>query len=321
MERWWDGTTWTEYTRTAPVPTGDPAAGQQLYGGQPPYGQRPYGGQQPFGYPSGDVIGAPGGRRRRPATVVIAIVAALVVIGGVIAGIVALDNHDDDNSADKSNPVPTSTLPPHSGQPSNPQSPDPDDPDNPDGPGGPSDGPAVDLLDGISLPLPDGWQGGTTQAGVASIYTGVYDCPGNGGTSGQCTLGGVSSQPAKQLKLTATTAEGVAKEDIKGDAAAAYAPATYGKTTSHQEIQSKAVTVAGQQGYLVRWKVDTTSGTQGYVESLAFPSPSKSSQIVVVRFGFDVGGKAPGQDVIDQITQGIKADTSAGSSGSGGTGV
>src|SRR4051794_23310339 len=45
MERWWDGSTWTEYTRTAPAP--QPA--------QPVYP----------GYPSGDVIASPGGAGSR----------------------------------------------------------------------------------------------------------------------------------------------------------------------------------------------------------------------------------------------------------------
>jgi hypothetical protein len=42
--------------------------------------------------------------------------------------------------------------------------------------------------------------------------------------------------------------------------------------------------------------------------------------LVVVRFGFDIGGKAPSPSVIDQITKGIKADSSTPGS-SGGTGV
>ncbi|MFJ2956065.1 DUF2510 domain-containing protein [Streptomyces sp. NPDC087270] len=313
MERWWDGTTWTEYTRTAPVPTGAPANGQQLYGGQPSYAP----------YPSGDVIGSPGGGNRRPRTVAIAIVVALVVIGGIVAAVVAVGNNGSDSADKKSSPAPSATLPQHTGGPQDPQSQNPDDPSNPDDPGAPSDGgPAVDLLDGISLPVLDGWTGGTSQDGSASVSTGSYDCPND--TTGQqsCSLGGAYSEPAKSLKITATTAEAAAKQDIAGNASSSYNSDTYGATTSHQQLQSKAVTVAGQQGYLVRWKISTKSGTGGYVESLAFPSPSHSSQIVIVRFGFDITAKAPGQDVIDQITQGIKADSSAGSGGStGGTGV
>ncbi|BBA96133.1 putative membrane protein [Actinacidiphila reveromycinica] len=313
MERWWDGTAWTEYTRTAPVPAGAPVNGQQPYGGPPAYAP----------YPSGDVIGSPGGGSRRTRTVAIAIGVALVVIGGIVAAVVAVGNNNGDDSASKNGPGPTATLPQRSGQPQAPQSQNPDDPSDPDAPGAPSTGgPAVDLLDGISLPVPDGWTGGTAQDGSASISTGSYDCPNDTSGDQACSLGGAYSEPAKELKVTATTAEAAAKQDISGNASTAYSSDTYGATTSHQELQSKAVTVAGQKGYLVRWKVATKSGTDGYVESLAFPAPGKSSQIVIVRFGFDISAKAPGQDVIDQITDGIKADSTGSSSGStGGTGV
>ncbi len=131
--------------------------------------------------------------------------------------------------------------------------------------------------------------------------------------------GGVFSQPADSLQLTATSAQAAAKEDIAGNAKGSYGPDVYGATTSHQQVASQAVTVAGQQGYLVRWKVNTQSGTSGYVESLAFPSPSQGGRLVVVRFGFDIGPKAPGLSAMDQITQGIKADSSSG--GGSGTGV
>ncbi|WP_435136108.1 DUF2510 domain-containing protein [Actinacidiphila sp. bgisy144] len=315
MERWWDGTAWTEYTRTAPVA---PTAGQQPYGGPPGYAP----------YPSGDVIGSPGGGNRRPRTVAIAIGVALVVIGGIVAAVVAVGNNNgSDNSASSSNRGPNATMPQRSGGPGNPeqnpQSQNPSDPSQPTDPTNPSGGDtAVDVLDGISLPVLDGWTGGTTQDGLASISTGSYTCPGDTSGQQQCSLGGAYSEPAEALKVTATTAEAAAKADITGNAAEAYSSDTYGATTSHQQLQSKAVTVAGQKGYLVRWKVSTKSGTEGYVESLAFPAPSKSSQIVIVRFGFDVSSKAPGQDVMDEIAAGIKADSSGASSGStGGTGV
>ena len=74
--------------------------------------------------------------------------------------------------------------------------------------------------------------------------------------------------------------------------------------------------MAGREGLLVRWKVVTSKGDDGYVESLAFPSPADSKQLVVVRFGIDVSGEAPKQSVIDDITEGIKkASISGGGSG------
>jgi hypothetical protein len=297
MERWWDGTAWTEYTRTPPVPDAAFA----------------------YPYPSGDVIASgpegPGGRRRTGA-VVIALVAALVLIGAVVAGILVLGKSGDDKKDAKSSPSPRVTAP-HRGIPG----PTPSN-GGPGGSGGtPSSGDAaVDGYDGISLPVLDGWQGTSGQGGVgAGLGTGEYPCPQD--SSQHCELGGVSSQPAAAVKITSTDPEEAAKADIAPNAASSYDERTYGPTTSHQVLASRPVTVAGQQGYMVRWKVTTQSGTDGYVESLVFPSPSDHSRLVVVRFGFDVGGKAPGLDVMDRITQGIKADSSGGSTGGSGTGV
>lgn len=267
-------------------------------------------GQPAYPYPAADVIASPGGDGRRTGSVVVAIVVALVIIGGVVAGIMVLGKGSSDNDAD-GGPTPSAT---HARPPATDQ---PDDPSNPDT-GGRTSGVAVDGNDGISLPILSGWQGDDSSAtSAASLVTGEYQCPGDQTKS--CVRGGVFSQPAQSLKLTATDPQAAAEQDITGNAKDSYGADIYGPTTSHQELASQAVTVAGQKGYMVRWKVVTKSGTDGYVESLAFPSPSGGGRLVLIRFGFDVGGQAPGLDVMDRITQGIKADSSG--SGSGGTGV
>jgi hypothetical protein len=277
---------------------------------------------QPFaghpGYPGDVVAGGPGGGGRRTGAVVIAIVAALVLIGGVVAGILVLGKDDNNKNA---SPAPSSSAP-RRGQVPAPQSPTPGqqspDPNSPGGSQG-SGGKAVDGYDGISLPVLSGWSGTSGDNGIgASVVTGGYPCPGD--ATKDCVRGGVFAQPAEALKLTATGAEAAAKQDIAPNAADSYSTDIYGATTSHQQLASKAVTVAGQKGYMVRWKVVTKSGTSGYVESLAFPSPRDPKHIAVVRFGFDVGGSAPALSVMDRIAQGIKADSSGGST-TGGTGV
>lgn len=300
MERWWDGSAWTEYTRTAPAPPTAPPD----YPGYPQAG---------YGIPAPDT-------GRRTGTVVIALVASLVLIGAVVAGILVLGK--DDNGKDDAKGTPT---PSHSAG----KLPQPR-PSDRGGDGGGSTGgdggsdgsggdptKAIDAQDAISLPVLDGWQG---QSGVTAAAASVspYNCPGT--QQPDCTLGGVNVRSAEAAGLTATTPRAAAEQDIAPNAAESYGQDTYGKTTSHQQIKAGAVTVAGQQGYLVRWKVVTESGTQGYVESLVFTSPT-SKQLVVVRFGFDITAKAPTLADMDKITQGIKTDTSLSKGASGGTGV
>jgi uncharacterized protein DUF2510 len=311
MERWWDGNAWTEYTRTAPV--------QDIVQG----GSYPAQGPYAYPYPSGAVATPPGGGGRRTGTVVIAIMAALVLIGAVVAGVLVLgkDNGNGDKSADAT-PTP-SGAPPHRGQRTPPSTGGQGDQG---GSGGtpstaPSPGsPVVDAYDGISLPVLDGWQGTAGTNGIgANVVTGGYPCPTD--SSQDCVRGGVFAEPAAALKISGSDPEAAAKADIAPNATNAYGASTYGPTTGHQQVASQSVTVAGQKGYMVRWKVTTKSGTNGYVESLVFPSPFNKAKLVVVRFGFDIGGKAPGPDVMDRITQGIKADDSGGTTSSGGTGV
>ncbi|MFF1505223.1 DUF2510 domain-containing protein [Streptomyces sp. NPDC058316] len=172
------------------------------------------------------------------------------------------------------------------------------------------DGYATDLAGGISLPVPDGWKGKSGIAG-AGVTTGEYACPGD--TSQQCVRGGVFSMPATALRLDTTTAKATATKDISANATESYGEKIYGGITSHQELKSEPVTVAGQQGYLVRWKVVTKNGDDGYVQSLAFPSPRSKEMLIVVRSGFDINAKAPALSVMDDITKGIKAASGTGS--------
>ncbi|PNV31652.1 hypothetical protein C1708_04460 [Streptomyces sp. DH-12] len=161
-------------------------------------------------------------------------------------------------------------------------------------------GSVTDSLSGISLPVPEGWYGEELQIGAALTSKDSYDCPGD--TSKTCVKGGAYSAPAVVLGTRGATAEEVAKADIAANAEESYGGESYGRITSHDVLVSKAVTVAGQKGYLVRWKAVTQEGSDGFVQSLAFPSPARPDQIVVVRFGVDTDQR---QTVLDEITEGI----------------
>ncbi|MFF4349275.1 DUF2510 domain-containing protein [Streptomyces sp. NPDC001530] len=314
-ERWWDGKAWTDQTRlvgsaaTWGPPAHPPAAGP---------------------YPA-----FPPGSPRRGLRTGIAVAAAIAVLAGIGGGVYALTKDDGNggNSANSQGPGGQNGqggpgggqggtggpgggqgesggpggLPGGSGG-SGGQTPAPGQSAQPQT----EDGYAVDAVSGISIPIPDDWTAKANTAGAAIATKDTYKCPGD--TSEDCQRGGAYSAPALAQRLTSTTAEAAAKEDISKNATESYGKG-YGTITSHTELASKAVTVAGEKGYLVRWKVVTSKGDDGYVESLVFPSPADSKSLVVVRFGIDVSSKAPKQSVIDTITKGIKVASGAGGNG------
>jgi hypothetical protein len=259
-------------------------------------------------YPGSPAPG-PRNRGRRIALGVGAVVVATAIAGGFML----LGRDGDDGGGDAvgradSGPGPSTapSLP-------EPRTPAPDGPRGEGGSGGgesgvpqqpqTEDGYATDAASGISIPVPDGWTGESGAVG-AGVTTGKYSCPGD--TSQSCVRGGVFSLPAVALNISDTKAKSVAEKDIDANAEESYGGTTYGKISSHQQLKSEAVTVAGQKGYLIRWKVVTSKGDDGYVQSLAFPSPNSSGLLVVVRSGFDVNAEAPELVVMDDITKGIK---------------
>ncbi|MFJ1665646.1 DUF2510 domain-containing protein [Streptomyces bottropensis] len=332
-ERWWDGKAWTDQIRPVGSAAGFGPPAYSPGGGPYPPGAGPYpaaAGSYPSaagGYPGYPGYPAPAPRRGLRIGIAVAVAAAVLVSIGV--GVYALAGDDGGSEG-------STTSQGSGGQngrgddgggggddggrggPGGSGGSDGRTP-GPDGSGQPpqvEDGYATDTTSGISLPVPEGWLGGPLQSGAQVTTEASYKCPAD--ATKTCTRGGAYSSPAELLKLKATTAEAAAKEDISQAAEDAYGTEGYGKITSHQELASKAVTVAGEKGYYVRWKVVTGKGDDGYVESLAFPSPADSARLVVVRFGVDVSDKAPKQSVIDEITKGIKkASISGGGSGQG----
>jgi len=318
-ERWWDGSAWTDRTRLA-----EPSAawGPPTVVAQPgaPFGAGPYPGAAP----------SPARRRGRTA---VAVAAAILVLAGVGGGVYALtaDDGGSGNTArseapggqgDRGGPFGGQGGPfgdqggsggsggsggPGGSGGSDGQTPAPGEPGGPQS----EDGYALDPFNGISIPVPDGWSGGMIDGGATVQSKGEYKCPGD--PSKTCSTGGAYSASADAQGLAAATAEAAAKQDIAKNAEESYGGNSYGGITSHQVLASKAVTVAGQQGYMVRWKAITKDGADGYVESLVFPSPAGTKHLVVVRFGIDVGANAPAPSVLDQITKGIKSASLGGS--------
>ncbi|MFJ3230597.1 DUF2510 domain-containing protein [Streptomyces sp. NPDC086787] len=296
-ERWWDGTAWTDRTRPA-----QPAAAW----GPPvqPQGTGPYAAQHGYpaypGYPGYPAVPPPGGRRG--VRTGIAVTVAVAVLASIGFGVYALTRGDsgDGNRADSRRGADGPGGPEGRGDGPGGESPSPESSRPPAIPGG---GTVHDPLNGISLPVPKGWTGQETGQGAWLTSGDTYKCPGD--TAKSCTAGGAYSMPV----LNGSTAEEIAKGDIAKNAEESYGGATYGSITSHKVLASQAVTVAGQKGYLIRWKAVTSQGADGVVESLAFPSPANPRRFVVVRFGIDAGKQ---ETVIEEITNGIKVSSGGG---------
>ncbi|MGW3729219.1 DUF2510 domain-containing protein [Streptomyces sp. F001] len=302
-ERWWDGRAWTDQTRpTGSAAAWGPPAGPptvDAYPTQPGYPGHP-------GYPG--YPAQPPAAPRRGLRTGIAVTVAAVVLASIGVGVYALTKDDGGGASRADSQQGPGGAGPSDGPSGGPfgdgQSPGPDESRAPEVEGG---GTVSDAVNGISLPVPEGWTGQAFSVGAQLTSDDAYECPGD--TSKTCTKGGAYSAPAEVLGTEGSTPEEVAKADIAANAEESYGGTTYGKITSHEVLASKAVTVAGQKGYLVRWKAITSKGADGYVESLAFPSPADSGQLVVVRFGVDADQKV---SVIDEITKGIEESSGGG---------
>ncbi|MCX4668524.1 DUF2510 domain-containing protein [Streptomyces sp. NBC_01381] len=278
VERWWDGSAWTEHRRTPEAPH----LGQAQPGFGPPTQQLPV--------PSGG-----GGGR---AKVVALAVAGVVLVASIVTGAVVLGG--DDGEPTGGDPAPTTSEPVDTPSPTSPtpttSAPDPD----------PSH--LVDQLNGITIPVLDGWEKADNTVGSdPTIQTpDTYDCPGEGGF---CRHGTVYSRTATATDERSPKA--LALGDIKDAADRAYdqdaiGRELFGGITRHEKVKEGSVAVAGRSGYLVRWRVYTAKGPGGYVQSLAFPSSLGSEAPVIVRFAIDAGDGAPPLADLDKMTKGIR---------------
>ncbi|MFG2478286.1 DUF2510 domain-containing protein [Streptomyces fagopyri] len=291
VERWWDGTAWTDHRRQRGAVPVSPA---------PP---------EPGGH-------GPGPRRARAVALV---AAGAVLVTSIVTGVLVLGGNDGRGGA-----AAARTTPP--GTPSAPSAPSKGRyPAGPSSAGPRSGTPAVvvDELNGITLPLPKGWVEPRDVAEDDMVMTtpGTYDCPGD---PGLCRRGRVVS------RTVTANAEGspkaLAEQDIDDAANTAYdrdvvGGRPYRGIASHRLLKAGSVAVAGRAGYLVRWRVRTGVGPGGYVESLAFASSVGSQAPVIVRFAFDAGADGPPLADMDRITEGIRATGDAGTGGGVGSSI
>ncbi|THC50802.1 DUF2510 domain-containing protein [Streptomyces sp. A1499] len=297
VERWWDGTAWTEHRRTPEVPQAAPAA--QGFGPAPD--------------PAATAVMAPSSSGGGRAKILALAAAGVVLVASIVTGVVVLGKDDDGpgsvaapSTEAETGPAPTPTE-------KETRSPTADpDPDT-----------LVDDLNGITLPVPKGWEkDDDTVGGGATIQTpDIVDCPGD---SGLCRHGTVTSNTATGTNETDPKA--LALGDIEDAAEAAYDKdkldrQPYGGVTGHEQVKAGQVAVAGRAGYYVRWRVHTAKGPGGYVQSLAFASSVGSESMIIVRFTVGAADGAPPVSDMDEITAGIRSVDDSESSGGVGSGV
>lgn len=204
-ERWWDGRAWTDRTRPAGAaaawgpPAQVPAAGAApdhptvtAYPVHPGYSAQPVGPAPKRGLRTG-----------------IAVAVAVAVLASIGVGVYALTKDDGGGSGPG-----TAQGPGGQGGPGGPGGPfgDPGGSGGSGGDGGPGgdggsggsggaspspkgseapklkSGSVPDAVNGISIPIPDGWTGQQVGAGAQVTSDTTYDCPGD--TSKSCTKGG-----------------------------------------------------------------------------------------------------------------------------------
>ncbi|MEU8486295.1 DUF2510 domain-containing protein [Streptomyces sp. NPDC048641] len=295
-ERWWDGAAWTEHRRQ---PQNTPAAPQAF--GPPVEPPLPAAGPQ--------LPPAAPGRRAKA----IALAAAgIVLVAAIATGAVLLGRGDDDP---RSRTAPTTSTPTPTDPTATASSAEPTPTEDAST--------AADLLNGITLPVLDGWQKAENVVDDDMLITtpGTYDCPGD---SGLCRHGTIVSRTV--TGTDETSPEAIAEQDIKDAANASYDKngvdrQPFGGIESHQQIAARQTAVAGRAGYLVRWKVKTAKGPGGYVQSVVFPSSAGSESLVTVRITVDAGEDAPPLTDMDRIVKGIRAAGDSGADGGVGSSI
>ncbi|HWM36918.1 MAG TPA: DUF2510 domain-containing protein [Streptomyces sp.] len=199
---------------------------------------------------------------------------------------------------------------------SGPQAESPEDEGTGGGTGGPEEeGPGQDgeiPATGVDLPVLDGWERDPLGPMVG---TGEYTCPGSKKDS--CLRG---SAVIVVAGTDTGSAEDAAKNDIGRFAKLAYSKGTYGGITSHKAVASEKTKVAGEDAYRVRWKIVNRTKPDAYVESVAFPHPSGSGEMLLLRSGFDIHRSAPPLEDMDKLADGVTEGTGTGEGGSTGGG-
>ncbi|WP_062215386.1 DUF2510 domain-containing protein [Streptomyces sp. NBRC 109706] len=296
-ERWWDGSEWTAHVRptaealakTPTLPSGP--SGTDTGPGTPPPSRAP--GHALPTLPSGVPAGPPPRRpRRRTALLFLCLGALGLALAAAVLVPLLLDGGGRDGGQ-RGGPRPGPST----------------EQGGPDGGNGADTGAELSeqRVDGVALPLLDGWSEREAAGGVLLVHGG-YPCPADAELD--CLEGGAQLRALPGAGTLST--EGVARADIPELQRDAYPPTAYGGVFGTEELAAEPVTVAGQPGYRVRVRLSTPLG-HAQIESVAFVSPQDRDTLLLLRLTWDEVDSAPPLEDLAEILRG----TTTVSTGSG----
>lgn len=276
QERWWDGSTWTAHTRASV--------------GAPPMPPSPPG----------------GGAGRGP--LIAGIVGGGVLVAAVVVAAVLFLSSDDGSGDDgtTARPKPTQTAPDNPGG-NDDGAPEPSDPPS-------SDGKLVPHPDvGIGIPVLETWEQPRPDSPFVSSEA-DYPCPKPQST--RCVRGGASLLPVSSGWEGSGALKEATELQVAKHAKQSYPKKAYGGITSHKVTESGKVTVAGEPGYRIRWRLNNAVGPDAYVESVVFRSPHLPEEILTLWSSVDVAEGAPPHTDLDALREGLEK-TELGEGGTG----
>ncbi|MGI5351218.1 DUF2510 domain-containing protein [Streptomyces sp. CA-250714] len=233
------------------------------------------------------------------------VLAAALAVGGVLL----LGGGSDDKNSDDKKPkaAPSSSATPDESAP-------PEDEKTPSPDTSPGDVvPEPEL--GVGLKVPEGWEQANPDSGFLSHKT-AYVCPGQ---NTNCVRGGAQLLPVSSGWEGKKALKEATELQVAKNAKESYSKKAYGGITSHKVVKSGAVTVAGQPGYRIRWRVENKLEPDAYVEAAVFRSPHLEDEILTLWSSADIAPKSPPPSDLDELRKSV-VKTGLGEGGEGNEG-
>ncbi|WP_247746806.1 DUF2510 domain-containing protein [Streptomyces oryzae] len=235
-----------------------------------------------------------GGTRAGRGQLIAGIVGSVVLAAALAVGGVLLLGGGGSDSDEKPKAAPSS----HSATPK--ESTPPDDEESPSPSTSPGDVVPEPRL-GVGLTVPEGWEQGSPDSSFVSHKT-AYVCPGQ---NTNCVRGGAQLLPVSSGWEGKKALKDAAELQVAKNAKEAYSKKAYGGITSHKVVKSGAVTVAGQPGYRIRWRVENKLEPDAYVEAVVFRSPHLKDEILTLWSSADIAPKSPPVSDLDKLREGV----------------